>query len=228
MLSKTIMPVSEYSEFAPSLPPPPVTVSRVSETATRTMPDPLAPAQLEAEEALGQHGQEHQAAGKHGLADRDRGQRQCGHVEGERHRRHAPADAPPARPEQVGGAAHRVTHVHVRGLDGTALLQKEGQVGPERRQQRAEEADADGHGEAGHRETGGRGVHGVGGAYPGGQGSTTSLRGSIRILAWVSAAPSASNARSTPSRPTVPVTSGEASTLPSASMCSVSRYSSGV
>jgi hypothetical protein len=52
--------------------------------------------------------------------------------------------------------------------------------------------------------------------------------GSIRIFAWVSASPRASKASSTPSRPTVPVTSGPGSTLPSASRCRVSRNSIGV
>ena len=51
------------------------------------------------------------------------------------------------------------------------------------------------------------------------------LRGSIRILAWVSGSASAVNADSTPSSPTTPVTIGAAFTLPSASRWSESRNS---
>src|SRR4051794_31255341 len=58
-------------------------------------------------------------------------------------------------------------------------------------------------------------------------GSDTALFGSIRIFACSSASASTSKARSTPSSPTVPVTTGPASTRPSASMCRVSRNSSG-
>ncbi len=59
-------------------------------------------------------------------------------------------------------------------------------------------------------------------------GSVAWLFGSIRIFACRSGLPSASNALSTPCRPTVPVMSGSTSTFPSASMWSVSRNSSGV
>ena len=52
--------------------------------------------------------------------------------------------------------------------------------------------------------------------------------GSMRIFACRSGSPRAANAASTPSSPTSPVISGRGSTLPSASMCSVSRNSSGV
>jgi hypothetical protein len=58
-------------------------------------PEPLTTAQLEAEEALGEHRQEDQASREYRLADRDRGERERGHVQRERHRRHRPADAPP-------------------------------------------------------------------------------------------------------------------------------------
>jgi hypothetical protein len=58
-------------------------------------------------------------------------------------------------------------------------------------------------------------------------GDVCGLCGSIRILACVSGWLKAANAASTPSSPTVPVTSDRGSTLPSASMCSASRNSSG-
>jgi hypothetical protein len=59
-------------------------------------------------------------------------------------------------------------------------------------------------------------------------GVAASLLGSMRIFACASGSPSASNAAATPASPTVPVMSGATSTLPSASMCNVSRNSSGV
>lgn len=59
-------------------------------------------------------------------------------------------------------------------------------------------------------------------------GLAASLLGSIKIFACASGSPSASKAASTPGRPTVPVISGAAVTLPPASMCKVSRNSSGV
>ncbi len=60
------------------------------------------------------------------------------------------------------------------------------------------------------------------------QGVVAVLRGSTRIFAWASGSASAVKAASTPSSPTVPVTSGRGSTFPSASMCSVWRNSGGV
>src|SRR5579884_3627214 len=57
--------------------------------------------------------------------------------------------------------------------------------------------------------------------------SVTGLLGSTRIFACPSGCAKASNAPATPSSPTVPVISGRGSTLPSASMCRVSRNSSG-
>ena len=51
--------------------------------------------------------------------------------------------------------------------------------------------------------------------------------GSTRILACLSGSARASNASATPSRPTVPVTSGLGSTVPDASICSVSWNSAG-
>ena len=59
-------------------------------------------------------------------------------------------------------------------------------------------------------------------------GRSAELFGSMRIFACTSGSPSASKALSTPGSPTVPVTSGVGSTSPSASMCRVSRNSSGV
>jgi hypothetical protein len=53
-------------------------------------PGSLALAELEAEEALGEHRQEDESAREHRLADRDRGRRERGHVQDERPHRHAP------------------------------------------------------------------------------------------------------------------------------------------
>jgi hypothetical protein len=57
----------------------------------------------------------------------------------ERRDRDEPADRPPLRPEQVGGAAQRVAHVHIGCGDGAAVLVEERQVRAERRQHGAAE-----------------------------------------------------------------------------------------
>ena len=60
------------------------------------------------------------------------------------------------------------------------------------------------------------------------EGAAAELAGSMTIFACLPGAASASNAASTPARPTVPVAIGAAVTFPSASRWSVSRNSSGV
>jgi hypothetical protein len=116
----------------------------------QTDPDPLAATQLEAEEPLGEHRQKHETSRQHGLTDRDRSQAQRGNVQRERHRRHAPPDAPPPRAKEIGGAAQRMVHVDVGSLDRAPVFEQEGEIGPERRQQRTEQADADSKRETGH------------------------------------------------------------------------------
>jgi hypothetical protein len=114
-------------------------------------PDPLATVQLEAEEALGEHRKEDQASREHRLADRERGERERGHVQRERHGRHAPADAPPLRPEEIGRAAQRMAHVDVGSGDRPPVLEQEREVRSQRGQQRADKANADGQRDVGHR-----------------------------------------------------------------------------
>ena len=58
----------------------------------------------------------------------------------ERHRRHAPTDAPPPRAEEIDRAARRMAHVDVGRGDRPSVLEQEGQVGSERGQQRADKA----------------------------------------------------------------------------------------
>ena len=87
-------------------------------------PDPLATPQLEAEEALGEHRQEDEASGEHRLADRDRGKRERGHVQRERYRRHAPADAPPLGPKEIDCAAQGMPHVDIGRSDAPCLNRK--------------------------------------------------------------------------------------------------------
>ena len=80
-------------------------------------PDPLATPQLEAEEALGEHREEDQTSGEHRLSDRDRGEAERGDVQRERHRGHAPADAPPLGTKEIDCSAHRMAHVDVGSGD---------------------------------------------------------------------------------------------------------------
>ena len=114
-------------------------------------PDPLASPQLEAEETLGEHGEEDEAASEHRLADRDRGEGEGGHVQRERHRRDAPADAPPLGAKEIARAAQRMAHVDVGCGDRPSVFEEEREVGSQCGQQRTEQAYADGQGEFSHR-----------------------------------------------------------------------------
>jgi hypothetical protein len=87
-------------------------------------PDPLATAELEAEEALGEHRQEDEAAREHRLADRDRGKGERDDVQGERRSRHAPADAPPLRAKEIDRAAQRMAHVDVGAATAPLYLNR--------------------------------------------------------------------------------------------------------
>jgi hypothetical protein len=107
-----------------------------------TDPDPLATAQLHPEEAVCEHRQEDQASREHRLTDRDRCERQRGHVQRERHHGNAPADAPPSRGEQIDRAAQRMAHVDIGRSDRTPVLEQEREVRCKRGEQRADEAHA--------------------------------------------------------------------------------------
>ena len=93
-------------------------------------PDPLATAQLEAEEALGEHREEDEPAREHRLPDRDRGERERCHVQGEGHRRHAPSDAPPPGAKEIDGAAQRMVHVDVGRRDCPSVLNRKARFVP--------------------------------------------------------------------------------------------------
>ena len=107
-------------------------------------PGPLAAAEIEAEEALGEHREEDEASREHRLADRDRGKRERGDVQGERHRRDGPANAPPLRAKEIDRAAQRVAHVDIGSGDRSSVLEQESEVRSHGGQQRTNEPHADG------------------------------------------------------------------------------------
>jgi hypothetical protein len=72
-------------------------------------------------------------------------------VQRERHCRHAPADAPPPGAKEIDRAAQWMAHDDVGRLDRPPVLEQEGKIRPERRQQRTDKAHADGQRDAGHR-----------------------------------------------------------------------------
>ena len=117
-----------------------MSVSKASEAD----PGPLAAAELEAEEAFGEHRQEDETSREHRLADRDRGKGERGHVQGERHRRDGPADAPPLRAKEIDRAAQWMAHVDIGSGDRPSVLEQEGEVRSQRGQQRTDEPHADG------------------------------------------------------------------------------------
>ena len=101
--------------------------------------DPLARADLAAEQPLAHHGEHHDAGRERDLDDGQRGERERGHVEdpsagGDRH-----ADREPARAEQVTGAAQRRAQLDPRGHRGAAVLAQK----PELRDGRAQQCEPD-------------------------------------------------------------------------------------
>ena len=72
--------------------------------------DPLAPRHLVREQAVGGDREQHQAAGDHGLDQRDRRQGEGGDVQRPRARGDDDAERVPARSEQRQRAAHRASH----------------------------------------------------------------------------------------------------------------------
>ena len=75
--------------------------------------DPLAHADLEAEDPLGHHGQDHDAGREHGLDDGQRGERERGDVEQPRDGGDAHADREPLARVQLHGRPERVPDVTV-------------------------------------------------------------------------------------------------------------------
>ena len=121
-------------------------------TAIRVRPEggeadsrPLAVAELEAEDAVGEHGEEHQPAGDHGLDERERRERERGHVEDPGAERHEHADREPLALVEADRAAQRVAHGHVRSSAGAAVLQQEAEVRREGAEQRQQDAKLNAH-----------------------------------------------------------------------------------
>ena len=106
---------------------------------------PLPPADLEAEEAIGHHGDEHDAAGEDDLHDGQRHQRDGGHVEGPGPAADDHADREPARGVQRLGRAQRMAHVDGRSLASTAVLEEEAQVGSDGAEKRQQDAELKSH-----------------------------------------------------------------------------------
>src|SRR5215216_3278536 len=94
--------------------------------------DPLASAELEAEEALGEHGEYDETAGDHGLSQRQRRERERPHVERPTHHRDRPADRPPLRSEELRRTLERPAHVDCWRRDRAAMLPQKSKVGGQR------------------------------------------------------------------------------------------------
>src|SRR5215217_3840121 len=103
--------------------------------------DPLAPAELEAKETLGEHGQYDETAGDHGLSQRQRRERERTHVERPTHHRDRPADRPPLRSEELRRTLERPTHIDGWRGDRAAMLPQESEVGSQRGPNRKRQSD---------------------------------------------------------------------------------------
>ena len=108
-------------------------------------PCPLAPADLEAEEAVGHHGDQDDPAGEHDLDHRHRGHRQRGDVEAPGAGGHEHAEREPLRRVQRAGRAQRVTDVDRGRLAGAAVLEEEPEVRNDRAEQREQDAELNRH-----------------------------------------------------------------------------------
>jgi hypothetical protein len=106
---------------------------------------PLALADLEAEDAVGHDRDEHDATGEHDLHHRERGQRDGGDVQRPRAASHAHADREPLRAPQAACRAQRVADVDRRGRARAPVLEEEAQVRGEGAQKRQQDAEMKGH-----------------------------------------------------------------------------------
>jgi hypothetical protein len=104
------------------------------------MPPHCRPPELEAEHALGQHGQDDEAPGDHRLRERQRRQRERADVKHPAHDGDRPADRPPPGSKQLGGAAYRRTQAHRGRGDGAAMLPQEREVRGDGRRHREHQA----------------------------------------------------------------------------------------
>ena len=86
--------------------------------------DPLAAAEPEAEEALGEDGEKHQPTREDGLHDRQRGEGEGGDVEHPGGHRHPPTDREPLRAEEAGRASQRVPDLHIGREDRATVLEQ--------------------------------------------------------------------------------------------------------
>jgi hypothetical protein len=92
---------------------------------------PLAALELEAEEALGHHGEHHEPACEDRLNERQGSERERPHVEQVGHDGQRVADRPPLRAEQADRAAQRMPQLHRGCRDGSTVAQEEADLGYE-------------------------------------------------------------------------------------------------
>ena len=102
---------------------------------------PLARPDVEAEDPLGQHGEDHDAGREHRLHDRERRQRQRGDVEQPRAERDRHADREPLRAEQRLARPQRMADVDARRLVGAAVLVEETELCRDRAGEREQDAE---------------------------------------------------------------------------------------
>ena len=108
-------------------------------------PPPLALADLEAEQAVGHDGQQHEPAGQHDLDDGQRRQRDRADVQDPGAEADEHADGEPALAPQRARRAQRVADVDVAGAAGSAVLVEERQVRGEGAEQREEDSELEAH-----------------------------------------------------------------------------------
>jgi hypothetical protein len=108
-------------------------------------PHPLAGAALEAEEALGEDGEEDEATGDHGLDDRQRSHGQGGDVEDPGADGHQHADGEPLGAEEADRALQGMADADLRGGAGAAMLQEKANVRGERAENGKQDAEFESH-----------------------------------------------------------------------------------
>jgi hypothetical protein len=108
---------------------------------------PLAASELEAEEALGEDGEEHQPAREDGLHNRQWRQGERADVKQPRADRHNPADREPPGAEEIDRASQRVADPHGRRQDCAAVLEQKRDA----RRHRAGEGEGESDNHAGDR-----------------------------------------------------------------------------
>ena len=142
--SKAIIAGSEKCECAPGACGS-VTTSRTRPSAVRPTPHHWRPSDLEAEDALGQHGEHHDAGGEHGLDDRQRRERHRRDVQDPGPDRDGHADREPLLREQRPDAEPRPADVDLRGLTGAAVLVQEAELRDEGAAEREKDSEVERH-----------------------------------------------------------------------------------